>query len=202
MLAFVLLASAGTAALSTNIAAGFSPVPAVINFENDRRRLGYISAKLIELDFDSRAAPRPTGTMVEGLYIPPAYPPPITFNGMDQSDVERAKASLESREENAEQVRNAAIRSRSGLAENILETAVGACFITLIALVIAFWAYPFQQWRRSWSHRPRKVSASIGIHGAAEKVGVVWGLFERVASPLRQAFVRGREKVRNQDPEG
>lgn len=201
LLVFVLLASALTVALSENIATRLSPIPSKMNFENDRHRLDRISATLIHLEFERLASPRPTGTMVEGLFIPPASLPPITFDGMEQSDVDRAQASLVSREENADRVRDSALRARASLSENILLVAVGACFLALVALVIVVWARPFQQWKKSRSHPPRRVSAVAGIRGAVEKVGFVWGLFERVAAPLRQAFLRGREKVRSRDPD-
>lgn len=200
LLALVMAGSAVTAALSDTIAARYRVVPAKVSFGSERQHLEDVRVALIHKVFESLSQrPAPEPTLEGGRYLPPPTPPDVRVGGMDSEDLADAQADLARREIIAKYDRSAALSARSQLAQDILTAAMVAFWLALMAGVLVSVAAPFRRWHTRRAAQKRQRPGTPGLHVAAEKAGVMWGLLERVTAPLWHAFDRGRSKARGRD---
>jgi len=184
----LLVGAVAAAVLSGTVAEQMSPVPEQVSFEAQRHKLQDINHALLAKEFERLAAPRGK----DG-----ALPPPAQVNGMTWDDLDEAQAALKQEESAADQARQSAIYARNSLKEDLRTYAGGAILLALVGIMVVSLMTLIQRWKADRRPRGRLTSEGLRLHAVAEKAGLVWGVVERVAVPLRDAFVRGRDRARS-----
>lgn len=183
---------------SDTIADRFNSIPPQVSFDQDWKRLDELDAAIIKAIFEQLEQRQAASRVEGGVYIPEPPPPEVLVEGWSQWDLQSARVKLRLREERITSERQNAIRARDRQAEQIADCALIAFWLAVAGIAVILLGPIVPYWRFPRRTGKRLVSGLFGIR-IAERVGVFWGVLERAAAPLRDAFGRGRRQAHAKD---